>query len=126
MIKNGKDTLLSNNSGTLPNMSSSLSDWFQPMVFVGIDKTVVNHLIREERVNINFRGIWQPMTERKIALKPEGQRSWRWFTCHSSVDLVLNTDEVICYLNKNYRVMGVLDYRLYGFVEYHLVEDYTA
>lgn len=125
MITNAKDTLLDKNTGTLPNMSDVLNGWLQPMVFTGIKKTIVNFQVVETPTTISFMGVWQPFSERKLALKPEGQRSWRWFSCFSDAGLVLNTDEVICYLGKQYRVMGTMDYRLEGYMEYHLVEDYT-
>lgn len=124
MIFNAKDLDLNQATGTLPNVASAIISWMIPMIFIGIDKTVVDYKVVETPVDISFMGVWIE-EKRDIDMEPHGQRSWRKFSCYSEVGLTLNIDEIICYLNKKYRVVSVEDYRLYGYLHYSLIEDYT-
>lgn len=126
MITNGRDILLSQSTGTVPDMSDALLDWFQPMVFTKILKEVINFQNVETPTDVDFMGVWQPLSAQKLMMKPEGQRSWSWFQVHSSPSLQLNPDEVITYQGVQYRVMARYDYSLYAYLEYHLVMDYTG
>lgn len=127
MIKNAKDVPLFQNSGTVPNMAGALRNWMQPMLFFRITKSVVAFQNVEEREEYRFNGVWQPLSPQVVQQKPEGQRDWKWFTCHTLTALELIPDDVIEYLGTSYRLMpGKLDYALYGYYEYHLVEDYEG
>lgn len=126
IIQNGRNTPLNANSGTVPNVGDALLDWFQPMIFGVVTKTVQNFQAVETQVQVNFQGVIQPLTERQLMLKPEGQRAWSWFWVHADPSLILETDSDIVYLGKQYRVMSNKDYSLYGYIEYHLVQDYTG
>jgi hypothetical protein len=125
-IFNAKDRPLNLNSGTLPDVSGAMQDWFLPMTFVRVTKEIVNSRLVETRKNINFRGVWQPLSAQDLVMKPEGQRNWRWFMIHSTIDLILTTDEVIEYQGTQYRVKAVYDYKEYGYLNYHLAQDYTG
>lgn len=126
IIKQGKDTPLGSNSGTVPNMSDTLLNWFQQMTFGVVTKTAKNFQVYETMEEVSFLGVWQVLNARQLSMKPEGQQAWDWFMVHSQPQLNLNTDNVIIYLGKQYRVMAKKDYSLYGYIEYHLVDDYTA
>ncbi len=129
IIRNGKDTPLNANSGTLPQVDDAMLDYFQPMQFGVVTKTSgrsTGFQVVETKVTTDFRGVWQPMSDRKLMMKPEGQRQWKWFTCHADPSLILETDSVITYLGEQYRVESMRDYKLYGYVEYHLVQDFTG
>lgn len=126
MIKNGKDTPINQNVGSVPNVGGALLDWFQPMTFGVVSKTVVNAQVVEEMAEVAFRGVWQPFTERKLMLKPEGQRAWSWYWVHADPSLNLEVDNVVVYIGVQYRVMAKKDYSLYGYVEYELVQDFTG
>lgn len=125
ILKNGKDTPLNQNSGTLPDVSTALKNWMQPMTFGLVTKVVENFQVKETMLNISFQGVWQPFSPKQLLLKPEGQRSWSWFWLHAETGLNLEPDQVVTYVNKQYRVMAKNDYNLYGYVEYHLIEDFT-
>lgn len=74
---------------------------------------------------ITFRGVIQPLQPKTIALKPEGQRAWEWLQIHCfSGPLNLDDDDQIIWQGRNYKVMGVYNYELNGYIEYHLVRDY--
>ncbi len=112
--------------GNVPNVGGALTEWFQPMVFKIVSKAVVNYQAYETAIESPFRGVIQPFTDRQLLLKPEGQRAWTWFTVHSGPSLKLDVDDVVNYAGKNYRVMSLKDYSIYGYLEYHLISDYTG
>lgn len=126
IFTNAKNIPLNAQAGSVPDVSGAMLDWFQPMTFGVVVKTVEGFQSYETMTNVNFQGVWQPLTERQLLLKPEGQRAWSWFWLHAEPSLVLDTDQVVTYLGKQYRVMSNKDYRLYGYIEYHLVEDWTG
>ncbi len=123
-VNNGKDVPLNANTGTVPNMSDALSDWYQPMTFGIITKTIIAFQSVESVVNLSFRGLWQPLTGRKLDMKPEGQRDWDWYMLHSDIALNLKIDDIIIYLNIQYRVIAKKDYSLYKYQYYELISDW--
>lgn len=111
----------------LPNLSEALSGLSQTMNIFKVKKTMeVTGEIFETLSAINFEGIIQPMKAFAISLKPEGQRSWRWYTMHSPIGLPLVLDDVLYYADTKYRVAEVLEFNQYGYFEYHLVQDFST
>lgn len=125
-IANGANRPLFAVAGTVPDVSGALRDYFQYLVFTKVSKIVSGFQVVETPYPINFRGVIQPFTKRQLLLKPEGQRAWSWFTCHSDPVLTLQVDDVVLWNGKQTRVMGRTDYALYGFVEYELVQDWEG
>jgi len=125
-IQNGKDKLLGGGFGRVPNVSGAMTSWFQAMTFIQVVKTVVNFKVVESKTEINFMGVWQPASAQSIAMKPEGQRAWKWFTVHAEPTVELGPDEVITYQGTQYRVKSKMDYTEYGYVQYELIEDFTG
>jgi hypothetical protein len=126
IFKQGKDTPLNAAAGSVPQMGGALLSWFQPMIFGVVVKTVAAFQVVETMEQILFQGVWQPLNAKRLAMKPEGQQAWSWFWVHSDPSLQLNVDQVVQYLGVQYRVMALKDYKLYGYMEYELVEDYTG
>lgn len=126
VIGQGKNIPLNQRQGTFPNVNDALNDWFQPMVFGVVTKTTSGFQVVETMVEVNFKGVWQPLTDRKLMLKPEGQRAWSWFWLHADPTLNLEVDNVVTYLGEQFRVMAKKDYKLNGYVEYELVQDFTG
>lgn len=114
------------NFTALPQLTGALSNWQQTMVFTTIVKTIVNSKLVETPTDTTFKGVWQPMGPQKLMIKPSGQRAWKWFTCHAAPSLQLKVDEQITFNDEKYRIMEKLDYSPYGYIEYHLVQDYTG
>lgn len=125
-IYNAADNPLSISIGTLPNVNDALADWFQPVTFGVITKTIVNFQNKETVVDITFNGVVQPLEARKLKMMPHGQRKWPPLMVHSDPSLELAVDDVIIYLAVQYRVMEKLNYTAYGYNEYHLIQDYTG
>lgn len=125
MFSGGRGKTLTNTSWGIPQMGQALKGWFQPMIFILVVKTEVLFKVEETLTEIKFMGVWQPYSAEQLALKPEGQRSWRWFTVHADPTLILKPDEKVTYKDLTYRVMQKQDYKEYDYVEYHLIEDYV-
>lgn len=125
-IGQGKNIPLNQKTGTFPDVGDAMLDWFQPMVFGVVTKEVQGFQVVETMEEVSFQGVWQPFSERQLLLKPEGQRAWSWFWLHADPTLNLEVDSVVNYTGTQYRVMAKKDYRLNGYVEYQLVQDYTG
>lgn len=119
-------TLNSVSNTNLPNVSAAVIKWFQPMSFFRVTKTIVAYQVQEEMVELKTAGTWQPLKARDIAYKPEGQRAFSWFRLHALPDFVLRDDEVVIKDGVQYRVQGKWAWNEYGYVEYHMFEDYTG
>lgn len=122
-IVNGKDRRIG--TASLPNVAGALSGLLQPLVFTIITKEVVDGEVRETRTDVAGRGVIQPFTERQLLIKPEGQRAWTWLMCHAEAGLPLKVDDVVTYVDVDTRVMAIKDFGVYGYLEYHLVQDWT-
>lgn len=125
-IHDAKDVQLDKQPGTLPLVTGGITDYMQQMTFTKVTKGVLDFDVQETPVSTTFFGCWQPFSTQQLLLKPEGQRAWHWYTLHAYPTVVLVVDEVIKFLGIQYRVMGKWDYITHGFVEYHLVEDWTG
>ncbi len=125
-ILNGKNVPLNTKAGTVPDLSGALLDWFQPMVFGIVTKRTVGFQAVETQEQLSFRGVIQPLKDRELAMKPEGQQAWTWLLLHADPSLNLQVDSVVTYLGTQTRIMSKRDYSLYGYVEYNLVQDWTG
>ncbi len=125
-IKNASNTPLNVATGTIPNMGGALLNWFQPMIFERVVKTTEGFQVVETGVETAFRGVIQPLSTRDLLLKPEGQRAWTWLMLHSDPSLVLQVDEVVKYLGVQTRVMSRGNYTIYGYLLYHLCQDWSG
>lgn len=126
MILNGKNTPLNQSGSNLPQVTAAITGWFKPMTFGVTVKTNVDFLTVDEITDVSCQGVWQPFTDQQLAIKPEGERSWKWFMIHSDPSLVLTTDDQIQYQGVNYDVMGKKDYKEYGYVQYEVVNKYEV
>lgn len=124
MIKNGKDIPLNESFGNLPNMASTLDGWLMTLTFIKVVTTVVNFKSIEEETPYTFQGTWQPLSMAELRIKPEHERVWKWYNCHTKINLELKNDDIITYKGTKYRVMKVGFFEDYGYYNYHLVEDY--
>lgn len=111
----------------MPQIGAAFNGWETKIALRKIAQTIIDGLVDNKEIPMNFMGTWQPLSAEKIALKPEGMRSWKWIQLHcrngsknlETNDLVIRDGE-----KTRYKVMDKLDYSLSGFIEYHLVEDF--
>lgn len=107
-----------------PYMRGALVGWLRPITMVVITTTIVDGIASEVPRPVSTSGIIQPMKAQAVAVKPEGQRAWKWNTLHATRDLDLKRDDVVVVKGLNYRVMGRWDYEDFGFRLFELVQDY--
>lgn len=109
----------------LPNLGGAICDWFQPLVFTTILKKIVNFKTVEMPTTINFSGMVQPLSLEQLANLPNVNYSWSYFMVHSCPKLQLKNDDIVGYRSKKYRIKSRNDYSDYGYMEYHMILDYT-
>lgn len=126
VIGNAANRPINQQNGTTPDVSGALFDWFQPMTFEVVVKETVGYQVVETTSPINFQGVIQPLTDRQLLLKPEGQRAWTWYLLFCQPSLTLQVDSIVIWNGKQTRVMSRKDYGLEGYVQYSLVQDWTG
>ncbi len=129
-IYNASSRLLSQNPGTLPDVSGALFNWFQPLTFITFVTTVVNFNAVRTPTQICSQGVIQPFTAQRLMLKPEGERKWKWKLIHALPNVIVEPGDdftVVDVVNGNtsFRCMAKKDWKEYGYVEYEAVEDYS-
>ena len=112
----------------MPNMANTLTGWETSITLEVVTQDITsdgNGVFTTEQVT--FLGVVQPLRTEQLELKPEGQRSWEWLWIHAKVGtLNLHTADKILFNSKTYKIEGVKDYSLNGYVEYELVRDYET
>lgn len=130
-IQNGNAYPLSFQQGTVPNMGETMTDYFQVMTFTTLVTTVVGFESVQTPTATTFWGVLMPYTGRQLALLPEGQRAWNWQMLYAQPVLSLNVDDVVVWTDSftnphQVRVMSRKDYRIYSFMEYSVVMDWSG
>lgn len=125
-IRNAANYPLFAIGGTTPDVSGAMQDYYQQLTFELLTKTAIGFQAVENTLPIIFRGVIQPFSERQLALLPVGERAWSHFMLHSDPVLTLQVDDIVLWKGKQTRVAGRTDNALYGYVKYHLVQDWTG
>lgn len=125
MFFNRNKSISSMAKSGMPQMANTLNGWEVPLLLIKVTQNIVDGDLVTTEQSINFQGVWQPLKDEALELKPEGQRSWEWIWIHAkSSELNLETADKVKFKNKRYKVMSKKDYGLNGFVEYQLCRDY--
>lgn len=130
-ISNAANIPLNARTGTVPNMRNTLANWFQPLTFAKIVKTIQAFQVVETMTEFSFFGHVQVYTDKQLLLKPEGQRSWSWFKVFAQAEpasalLELDLDEIIVYQGVQTRVMAMKQWQLHSYMEYDWVQDWLV
>lgn len=109
----------------MPNMRTTLAGFEDTMQFQIVKKTIVDHELVESSKEIPvlyFEGVLQPLHDRELLVKSEGQRKFKWWTLFTDMEN-LAVDTVIQDPNKRtFRVMASGDWDDAGYFKYQLVE----
>lgn len=111
----------------MPQMGDALQGWLTTIQLVNITQSIVNDgEVSEKASQISFEAVVQPLSPRTIALKPEGQRDWKWLQLHLPVNapFKLKENDRIMYNCCIYKIMADRDYSAEGYIEYHAVQDF--
>lgn len=115
-----------NQVNNMPKVEEAFTDWQIDIVLRKITQINDGGFNVPVETNIKFSGSVQPLSAEQIQLKPEGQRSWEWLQIHvvTGDTTNLETNDRIIYNERPYKVMMKKDYKLNGYVEYHIMQDY--
>lgn len=117
----GKKTLKVTTFG--PDVSSSVSSILSSIRIGIVEKTQINGKTQEIPIYRDAVANIQPMKQ-QMAIRKEGERSWKWFELYALPDLDLKTDDIVVLFGIGYRVMGKVDWKEYGYISYELIEHY--
>jgi hypothetical protein len=123
--------------GTVPNVSTAMLDYFQPMQFETVTKGIQGFEVIETGVVTLFRGVMMPYKPRELELKSIGQRAWTWWTVYSDRVLPLQVDDIItiptpdpaaqgALVPRGSRVMSREDFSRYGYFAFKITQDWTG
>lgn len=103
-------------------MSEVVDSFSESIKFACIGKTTEDFEVIENTNDvIEFDGVMQPLPARKLVIKPEGQRSWKWWTLWT--ETLLNLDDVVRDDDgRQFRVMTQSDWRKGGYLEYEIAQ----
>ena len=125
MFFNRNKTIANMMHSGMPQMDTTLVGWEMPLVLIRIKQNVIDGDLVTSEQTFKFQGVWQPLKDEALELKPEGQRSWEWIWIHAkATQLNLETADKVIFKDKRYKVMQKKDYGLNSFVEYQLCRDY--
>lgn len=127
MIVNAKDTVsVGAGYGKLPNMSQTIICWFLPIDFGVVTRVKVGVDWKETIETRSTMGVVQALKMKDLMIYPEGERAWTWKEVHCLPDFQLDPNEYVLYDGVRYKVKSKKYYKEYGFVYYHLLQDYTG
>jgi hypothetical protein len=116
---------LLNEINSMPNVAGALAGWLSKLRIGIVKQTIVDGLPVDNELQFDFVGAVQPLSARKLEFKPEGLRAFKWLQIYCQAGtLELKEGDRIVYAGERFKVMADLDYRLNGYVEYHVVKDY--
>ena len=125
----GANRAIDLSQGDLPNMAEVLDSWFQ---FITVEKvgkvtdTYTAFQTVETTTPVPFRGLIIPQKSWQIQIKPIAQRTWKFYDLYADTAIPLYTDDVILYHGNQYRVIGMVDWSIYGYFSYELAQDWYA
>jgi hypothetical protein len=125
-IGQGKNIPLNQRTGSVPNVSGAMKNWFQPTVFGVVTKVTQGFQVVETVVDTTYKAVVQPLSAQRVAMKPEGQRKWEWLWIHAEPAMNLEVDSIIRYKTVQFRIAAKKNFEIYGYVEYEIVNDYTG
>lgn len=109
---------------TMPNVRDTLLDRMSTLRFIRIVKNIVDFQTTESELPITLTGQWTNLSARQLAIKPEGQRRWKWKQLIATADFGLAPDDEISKDGVRFRCMAVFAWENEGVIAYDLVEDY--
>ena len=112
------------NLTNMPNMANTLSGWEAPLSLIKVTQSIIDgDAVFNEQIT-NFMGVIQPLRSEDLAMKPEGQRSWKYYWIHTNSNLPFQTADKIIFKDKRYKITDIKDYGLNGFRELEVILDY--
>ncbi|NCX93983.1 MAG: hypothetical protein EBX40_04840 [Gammaproteobacteria bacterium] len=111
----------------LPNVGNVIMAWAKLTSVYVVCKRQQDFKTVESYIERTVRAMLQPKNQ-PLNIMEQGQRKWSEKTLYAEVSLLLKPDDVIifgCQSGKRFRVIDVVDWSDYGYMEYSLRSDYT-
>lgn len=108
----------------LPNLSSAVKAYMQPLTLVKITKAIIDYEEQEVETVIKTRGVRQPLPPQELEILQRGQRAWKWECLHLLPNVDLKPDDVVKFKGAKYRVKEKYDCTEYGYIEYLIAQDF--
>lgn len=108
----------------MPQVDEALNGWTSLLSFIKVSQVNVRGEITQTSEILSFNGTVQPLMPEQLETKPEGQRSFEWLQIHAFTEIDLKVNDRIDWESKTYKVMFKNNYKLNGYFEYHVIEDY--
>lgn len=124
MLINAKNILLPNNVGGLPDVSAAVMEFLQPTVVNLIKQQLINGYYEPIPSKVNTQASIQPM-EQALAIKMEGERSWKWSIIHILPNVDLQNNDKIILFGITYKIMKRENWFQHGYIRYFVVEEFT-
>ena len=109
---------------SMPQVDLGVDRFLSPLIIEKLQVSVVDGFAQKVPIVIKTLGVIQPMKPQELLVKPEGQRAWRWYTLHCSVNVELKPNDRVRIRNMVYKVMDKLDYSRSSYLQYGLIEDF--
>lgn len=114
------------NAHDLPDMSEGVMSFFQNIIIELIYKQNNEGFLSETPDVIHTQGVRFSQSSRELAMKPEGERKWKWSTLYLLPEPPLKVDDKVRIFGIVYRVMSSTGNTEYNVCSYELIEDYDA
>lgn len=111
-----------------PQITTAISSWASTYTITRVTQSLdPNGYIKEDKIEEDMTGFWQPFSDEDLQLIPEGQRNWRWFAFHvQGPHEHLKFEEVVEIKGVEYKVMAIADFSDENYIEYRLVNNYDC
>jgi hypothetical protein len=113
---------------TVPEVGDALLGFLEPVTFSIITKRQDPRTFEVTEVarSVATLASIQPLKVRELAIKPEGERRWKWLKIYALPDLILQPKDVVAVNGEKFRVMGVKDWAAKGYMYYEIVSDFQV
>ena len=108
----------------IPKIQFVLNGWESPITLIKITQAKVDFEVVNTQEQISFQGAIQPLNAEALKIGPLEMRSWEWLMIHTRINIELQTNDLIEYEGKQYKLMFEKNYSLNNYYEYHLVKNY--
>lgn len=107
------------------DVSLGVQMFFQKMIIELVMTNNQNGIMVEYTSTLWTMGVRISQTLRQLAIKPEGERAWKWSDLYTVPGIQIPVDSIIKIQNIKYRVMSSRANQEYGVIAFELLEDYV-
>ena len=120
---NAKNLTIPQNVGGLPDVSAAVMMLLQPVTVMTVTQQLINGYYKPINQTIGTQASIQPLPQ-ELAIKMEGERSWRWSLIHILPNVILENNDLITLFGIQYKVMKKENWAQYGYIDYFVVEGF--